>query len=159
MTGHATRIGPLLGDKLEHGGQEVRNALSLILLKVVLLLQDVGQRPVSQSMDIAQFALPVENLLRPLARQAERLWKWPKQLYYLGYVIVIFAVFRAGLRVEQIVACDKLEYLQAYVLAMETQRDGLAKSQILTIAAILQTSVLAPHFAPSITSGDLYCLV
>lgn len=29
----------------------------------------------------------------------------------------------------------------------------------LTIAAILQTSVLAPHFAPRITSGLLYCLV
>jgi len=29
----------------------------------------------------------------------------------------------------------------------------------LTIAAILQMSVLAPHFAPSMTSGDRYCLV
>lgn len=28
-----------------------------------------------------------------------------------------------------------------------------------TIAAILQTSVLAPHLLPRITSGDLYCLV
>jgi hypothetical protein len=31
--------------------------------------------------------------------------------------------------------------------------------QRLTIAAMLHTSVLAPHFAPSMTSGDLYCLV
>jgi hypothetical protein len=29
----------------------------------------------------------------------------------------------------------------------------------LTIAAILQTSVLAPHLLPKMTSGDLYCLV
>lgn len=29
----------------------------------------------------------------------------------------------------------------------------------LTIAAMLQTSVLAPHFEPSITSGERYCLV
>lgn len=29
----------------------------------------------------------------------------------------------------------------------------------LTMAAILHTSVLAPHFEPSITSGDRYCLV
>lgn len=28
-----------------------------------------------------------------------------------------------------------------------------------TIAAMLQTSVLAPHFPPKITSGDLYCRV
>ena len=28
-----------------------------------------------------------------------------------------------------------------------------------TIAAILQTSVLAPHFAPRMTSGERYCLV
>jgi hypothetical protein len=27
------------------------------------------------------------------------------------------------------------------------------------MAAILHTSVLAPHFAPNITSGDRYCLV
>lgn len=30
---------------------------------------------------------------------------------------------------------------------------------LLTIAAMLQTSVLAPHFAPKITSGERYCLV
>jgi hypothetical protein len=30
---------------------------------------------------------------------------------------------------------------------------------VLTIAAILQTSVLAPHLLPRMTSGDLYCLV
>ena len=29
----------------------------------------------------------------------------------------------------------------------------------LTMAAMLHTSVLAPHFEPSITSGDRYCLV
>lgn len=30
---------------------------------------------------------------------------------------------------------------------------------ILTIHDMLHTSVLAPHFAPRMTSGDLYCLV
>jgi hypothetical protein len=29
----------------------------------------------------------------------------------------------------------------------------------LTMAAMLQTSVLAPHLLPKMTSGDLYCLV
>ena len=31
--------------------------------------------------------------------------------------------------------------------------------EIRTMAAILHTSVLAPHLAPSITSGDRYCRV
>lgn len=35
----------------------------------------------------------------------------------------------------------------------------IGEMELLTIAAILQTSVLAPHFAPRITSGDRYCLV
>jgi hypothetical protein len=33
--------------------------------------------------------------------------------------------------------------------------DGIGR----TMAAILHTSVLAPHFAPRITSGDRYCRV
>jgi len=34
-----------------------------------------------------------------------------------------------------------------------------SEGEMCTIAAILQTSVLAPHFPPKMTSGDLYCLV
>lgn len=41
-------------------------------------------------------------------------------------------------------------------------RDSVTKTMnhgFRTIAAMLQTSVLAPHLAPSMTSGDRYCLV
>jgi len=69
-------------------------------------------------------------------------------------VVVVFAVFGAGLRVEEVVAGDEFEDLK------KNQYIGPAKvSCTRTIAAILQTSVLAPHFAPNMTSGDLYCLV
>ena len=37
----------------------------------------------------------------------------------------------------------------------ERERGGTVR----TIAAILHTSVLAPHFAPRMTSGDRYCRV
>jgi hypothetical protein len=68
-------------------------------------------------------------------------------------VVIVFAVFGAGLRIEEVVAGDEFEDLK-------NQYIGPAKvSCIRTIAAMLQTSVLAPHFAPNMTSGDLYCLV
>lgn len=71
MTGHAAGVCSLLWNELQHGDQEIRNALRLILLEVVLLPQDVGQRPVAQPVDITQLALAVEYLLRPLTRQAQ----------------------------------------------------------------------------------------
>lgn len=67
----------------------------------------------SQPMDITQLTLPVEYLLRPLTRQAETLGERAEQLYYLSDVVVIFAVFCAGLRIEEIVAGDELEDLYA----------------------------------------------
>lgn len=48
-----------------------------------------------QSVDVAKLALPVEYLLRPLTRQAETLGERAEQLYYLGDVVVILAVFCA----------------------------------------------------------------
>lgn len=64
-------------------------------------------------------------------------------------MVVVFAVFGAGLGVEQVVACDEFEDL--YTLDM-----AFKGSDIHTMHAILHTSVLAPHFAPRITSGDRY---
>lgn len=65
-------------------------------------------------------------------------------------MVVVFAVFGAGLGVEQVVACDEFEDL--YMLDMAFKR----RVNIRTMHAILHTSVLAPHFAPRITSGDRY---
>ncbi len=111
MAGHAARVGALLGHELEHRGEEVGDALALLLLEVVLLAEDVGQGPVAQAVDVAQLALAVEDLLRPLARQAERLGERPEQLDDLRDVVVVLAVLGARLRVEEVVACDKLEDL------------------------------------------------
>lgn len=68
---HAAGVGPLLRDELQHRHQKVGNALGFLLLEVVLLLQDIRKRPVPQPVDVAELALAVEYLLRPLARQAQ----------------------------------------------------------------------------------------
>jgi hypothetical protein len=81
---------------------------------VVLLAQHVGQGPVAQAVDVAQLALAVEDLLRPLARQAERLGERPEQLDDLRDVVVVLAVLGAGLRVEEVVARDELEDLELW---------------------------------------------
>ncbi len=67
----------------------------------------------SQAVDISQFALSVEDLLRPLPRQAEGFRVWTHQLYYLRNMVVILPVLGAGLRIEQIVACYQLEDLES----------------------------------------------
>ena len=74
-------------------------------------------------------------------------------------MIVVFAVFGAGLWVEEVVTCDQFEYLEIGKLARLCMAKSLVDQDRLTIAAILQTSVLAPHLAPRITSGDRYCRV
>jgi hypothetical protein len=61
--------------------------------------------------DVAQLALAVENLLRPLARQAEGLGERAEQLDDLRDVVVVLAVLGARLRVEEVVAGDELEDL------------------------------------------------
>jgi hypothetical protein len=149
---HAARVGPLHGRQLEHGQQEIRHALAVLAREVVLLAQHVLERPVPQSVDVAQLALAVEDLGRPLARQAERLGEGAQQLDDLRNVVVVLAVLGAGLRVEEVVARDQLEDLDSLATV---ERVCSAR----TMAAMLHTSVLAPHFAPSITSGDRYCRV
>jgi hypothetical protein len=71
-------------------------------------------------------------------------------------MIVVFAVFSAGLRVEEVVAGYEFKDLLIVRINILLWRKNREKS---TIAAILHTSVLAPHFAPRITSGERYCLV
>lgn len=68
-------------------------------------------------------------------------------------MVVVFAVFSPGLRIEKIVASDEFEDLGSQHNA------ALGSFEILTMHAILHTSVLAPHLEPTITSGDLYCRV
>lgn len=62
--------------------------------------------------DVAQLALAVEDLLRPLAGEAERLGEGAEQLDDLRDVVVVLAVLGAGLRVEEVVARDELECLE-----------------------------------------------
>jgi hypothetical protein len=107
-------------------------------------------------MDVPELALAVEYLLRPLARDTQALGEGPEQLDDLRDMIVIFAVFGARLWVEEIVSGDEFEDLRGRVSG---DRDRGGRFLRLTMHAILHTSVLAPHFAPKMTSGERYCLV
>ncbi len=64
-------------------------------------------------MNVTQLALAVEDFLRPFAGETEGLGEGAEKLDDLSDVVVVFAVFCAGLRVEQVVACDQLECLKA----------------------------------------------
>lgn len=157
MARHATGIGALGGHELEHGQQEVADAAGLLDAEVVFFAQNIRQGPVAQAVDVAELAFAVEDFLGPLAADAEGFGEGAQQLDDLRNVVVVFAVFGAGLGVEEVVACDKLESLRKE-LAIVVEEISLSKD-VLTMAAILHTSVLAPHFAPRITSGERYCLV
>ena len=73
---------------------------------MVLLSQNIRQGPVAQSVDVTQFALAIENLLRPFASDAQTLRKSAEKLDDLGNVVVVLTVLGAGLRVKKIVAGD-----------------------------------------------------
>lgn len=74
-------------------------------------------------------------------------------------MVVVFAVLGTGLRIEEVVASNEFEGLCCGQSVVRPSKFDESDMKPRTIAAILQTSVLAPHFAPKITSGDLYCLV
>lgn len=59
-----------------------------------------------QAVDVPQFPLSREDLLGPFPREAEGAGEGPEQLDDLRDVVVVFAVFCARLRVEEVVACD-----------------------------------------------------
>lgn len=109
----------------------------------------------AQPVDVAKLAAAVKDFLRPLASQAgtgERAQK----LDNLCNVVVVFSIFRTRLGIKEVISCDEFENLHGLALSRcRVQQDNAQR----TMAAILQTSVLAPHLAPRITSGDLYCLV
>lgn len=83
-----------------------------------------------------------------------------EELDDLRNMVVVFAVLSAGLRVKEVVAGNKLEDLEPTINIPQNLTGSVKYEQrIHTIQAILQISVLAPHFAPKMTSGDLYCRV
>lgn len=112
MIRHPARIRALRRQQLQHRNEKIGNALSLLDREVVLFAQHVGEGPVAQAVDVAQLALAVENLLRPFARQTQGFRERAEEFDDLRNVVVVFAVFRAGLRVEEVVACDEFEDLR-----------------------------------------------
>ena len=66
----------------------------------------------SQTVDVAELAFAIENFLRPFAGDAQAFGECAKEFDDLRDVVVVFAVFRAGLGVEEVVARDEFEYLR-----------------------------------------------
>ena len=62
-------------------------------------------------MDVAEFAFAGEDFLGPFAGHAERFWEGAEELNDLSDMIVVFAVFGAGLGIKEVVACDQFEDL------------------------------------------------
>jgi hypothetical protein len=143
--------------------EELADTLCLVLSEVVLFPQYVGQLPMAQPMYVSQLSLSIEDFLRPFAGYAQRFGEGPEELDDLGDVIVVLAVLRARLRIEQVITSNQLKDLQhttwSVFTALQNTKVLEGAELVLTIAAMLQTSVLAPHFAPKITSGDRYCRV
>lgn len=111
MTGHAAGVCSLLWHKLQHRSQESGDALGLVLFEMVFLFQDIGQRPVPQSVNVPELALAVEYFLAPFAAEAERAREGAKQFDDLRNVVIVLAIFRARLRIEEVVACNQLKDL------------------------------------------------
>lgn len=59
----------------------------------------------TQAVDVAELTFATEDLLGPFPGEAERAGKRAEQLDYLRDMVVVFAVFGAGLGVEEVVSC------------------------------------------------------
>ena len=55
-------------------------------------------------MDVAEFAFTVEDFLRPFPGETEGAGKGTEEFDNLSNVIVVFAVFGAGLGIKEVVA-------------------------------------------------------
>lgn len=75
MVAHAPRIRPLVRNQVEHGKQEVAHFPTIFDIEMVLLSEDVRKCPVPQTVDVAKLSFPIEDLLRPFARETQRLWE------------------------------------------------------------------------------------
>ena len=78
----------------------------------------------AQAVDVAELALACEDLLRPLARQAEGLRERAEQLDYLRDVVVVFAILGARLGVEEVVAGDQFKGLRTQVSSEERELEA-----------------------------------
>ena len=63
-------------------------------------------------MDVSEFALAVEDFLGPFAGNGQAAGKGAEEFDDLRNVVVVFAVFGARLRVEEVVAGDEFEDLK-----------------------------------------------
>lgn len=64
---HASSVCSTFGGKIQHGRKEIADSVGFFDREVVLLSQDIRQRPVSKPVNIPELTLSIENFLRPLS--------------------------------------------------------------------------------------------
>lgn len=65
VVAHATSIRSGFGKNLKHWEKEIGHLLAVLDAEVVFFMQYVWESPVSQAMDVTQFAFTIEDFLRP----------------------------------------------------------------------------------------------
>ena len=70
-------------------------------------------------MDIPKLALTTEDLLGPFTGEVEGSRERSEELDNLRYVVVVFPILGAGLRIEEVVACDEFENLMQSIQGQE----------------------------------------
>jgi hypothetical protein len=69
---------------------------------------------VTKTVDVPELAFSIKDFLTPFAGEAEGFGEGSEEFYDLGYVVVVFAIFCAALRVKEVVTRYELEYLLIY---------------------------------------------
>ena len=71
----------------------------------------------AQTVNVAELAFTIEDLLRPLPREAKSTGERAKQFNNLGNVVIVFAVFSTRLGVKEVVACYEFENLEIRIVS------------------------------------------
>ena len=62
-------------------------------------------------MNVSEFALSSEDLLRPFAVHVKLTRKGAEELDYLGNMVVIFSILSTRLRVKEVISCNQFKNL------------------------------------------------
>lgn len=101
--------GSLLRDQLQHGQQEIREALCLFTWPLVFIHQHFQQTPRLQLRDVFQITFLGEKVLGIFSSQYEFAWDCPQQLNDQCYVVFIPRVIFPRSWFKQIISCGKFK--------------------------------------------------
>lgn len=109
MVKHLLGRGTIVRRPVQHGVQEIGESRCLSVVKLVLLLQDLLERPEVQAMDVPQMARRFEILAATLASMCHSFGHAAQQLHHLRQVIVVLSVLLTFTRLKEEVTSSNLE--------------------------------------------------